>query len=483
MLTRSERGSFMIAGVFFMLVFLMIAGLGVDVSNFFNKRSKLQSLADGAALAGGNAMSQYADTPATNKAFNAALSYIKSNQGDTFVDLYESHYYTNSDTKIRDLSGNMIIEGPKVDADGDTFYRFGVVTFGQFEPYFLPRQVFGDPDTLMESMAMVRVDGNIRSRQITVPLNCGLIAGGDSTTQTVISEKLNIEGADLCSNGEVDINGSLELPDGDLIQVEGASCNIGSDYNCSDRTTYKDEKTPPSFERTDTGAYDVDTEDDFSDWPSGDCTTGKVMKNQSGDTVEWSDGTEVCVARNGISPNFSYYFPNDPGGEQIQESSGDSVSIHMNGDLVWGRTDGLPHPSGSGTNGSGVKGGIYAEGNIDIYGNNHKFYGDQSELGGLALYSGEDLEFHKNGSDVEGILGADGNLTLTSSGGGTNQVKGIVMTGGGYNQNNNSSSRADVTFDKSYFDYGPIDMGNWNEAEQENLDDPYFANVNVHLIN
>lgn len=130
-LEQPERGSFMVAGALFMVVFLMIAGLGVDVANFFNTQSKVQSIADGAALAGANAMNQFSDTPDKHKAFQAALNHIRTKQGDTYAEMYDPNFKTQD--------GRIVITGPDRDTEGDTFYKVGVVAMGKFESYFLPR--------------------------------------------------------------------------------------------------------------------------------------------------------------------------------------------------------------------------------------------------------------------------------------------------------------------------------------------------------
>jgi len=86
---RSTRGSFMIAGALFMVVFLMVAGMGVDVSRYFMKKDQLQSIADGAALSGARALNRFENEPDQSVARQAVLDYIEETQGPEFRDLYQ----------------------------------------------------------------------------------------------------------------------------------------------------------------------------------------------------------------------------------------------------------------------------------------------------------------------------------------------------------------------------------------------------------
>lgn len=456
-----ENGSFAVAGALFMVVFLLIAGLGVDVANYFNRKSKVQSIADGAALAGGNAMNQFADTPAKYAAINAALSHIKATQGDTYVDLYNPG--------LGHESGNIMIKGPLVDAEGDTFYKFGVVTFGAFEPYFLPRGVFGDKTRAIETMAVARVEGKHQARVEKIPLDCGLIVGKSDTSTgiNINGNNWSMDGGSMCSNADINFNKGKDdnFP---INQFQGSSCSDNGSA-CPNHNPLDNVKTPPSFKIDSPSAYDVDLSNS-SGWESDDCSGGSMeMETDDGNKVTWgSGGSIVCVSQTASG----YEFTNETNEKMTVVEGGveEPVSIWADDSVNFS------------ANGSGINGGLYSTGDVFIDGNSHNFIGDNNEVGGLSMYAEGTVEVAKNNSRFVGILGAGEDLKFTSNGGGQNEMIGQVMVGDEFLDESNSNPVTDVTYDTSVFDQDAVDPGGWEIAIQTRVTQPYFANVSVNLI-
>ncbi|MFB6347671.1 MAG: Tad domain-containing protein, partial [bacterium] len=85
---QNQRGSFLVAGALFIVVFMMVAGLGIDSSRYYLSESNVQSIADGAALSGAKALQQYTDSPDQSEAYDAVIRYINNRQGEEYADIY-----------------------------------------------------------------------------------------------------------------------------------------------------------------------------------------------------------------------------------------------------------------------------------------------------------------------------------------------------------------------------------------------------------
>lgn len=86
---NSEDGSFLIAAALFMIMFLAVASLGIDGARYYMKTSRLQQIADGAALKGAQAFNSFDTRPERSAVNQAVLNYIENEQGLENRDLYE----------------------------------------------------------------------------------------------------------------------------------------------------------------------------------------------------------------------------------------------------------------------------------------------------------------------------------------------------------------------------------------------------------
>ncbi|MFB6347162.1 MAG: pilus assembly protein TadG-related protein, partial [bacterium] len=244
---NDESGSFIIATVFFMFVFLMAASFGVDVTNYYNKRSKLQNIADGAALSTGRALQQYTDYPNTDKSIEAYQNYVRERQGKQKLETYASGQ--------EQLENNLMVKrwetncskssGPYVyyDDDGDshdlpdphnncygsnsdTFYVTGVTVFDHFEPYFLPESAFGQRSKGMSAHAVAVIEPKTRVKTIQ--------SGGSAQCGLYVKQSMKISG----NNFNAGVSPSLEVcgsATGASIDVDGNNNELGDVHlgNCS----------------------------------------------------------------------------------------------------------------------------------------------------------------------------------------------------------------------------------------------------------
>jgi len=468
----NARGSFTVAGVFFLVVFLLVAGFGVDLANYLNRMNKLQQIADGAAMAGGNGLSQFADVPAVHDGYQSVIDYIRSTQGDTAAkDLYSEMKEDSGDSLMlgRDVNGRILIRGPLNDGNGDTLYRVGVIVYGTFEPYFLPRQVFGDRVRLLQQKAVAQVRGTSQSRITKIPLNCGLIVGESDTSTGVHINGNNwtMDDGDLCSNAPIDFD---KGKDDDFLIKQYKNSPCSDDGNsCPDRLPLSEIKEHASFKHSDPGLYEVELSN-FATWPacSSPHTGSFRMQTKSGHDVTWGDGGDpVCVDFDGSR----YSFPNETSSAMgVDDGSFSAVSLFSDQKLLFS------------VNGSGIKGGLYSTGDIQVDGNNHNFTGKIDELGGLSMYSEGSIRVTGNNSVFQGVFGAEEDLIFTNSGGGQNELIGQVMAADEFRDEANSNPVTDITHDTSVFDPEAVDLGGWEESIEEQLNTPYLANVDVRLL-
>ncbi|MFP4687737.1 MAG: pilus assembly protein TadG-related protein [bacterium] len=88
-LLDQNRGSFLVAGVVFTMIFMLVAGVAVDAGRYLAKTHKWQQIADNAAIAGAQSLNQYTDDPELSYAYDSVLDYIEDKLGAEYRELYE----------------------------------------------------------------------------------------------------------------------------------------------------------------------------------------------------------------------------------------------------------------------------------------------------------------------------------------------------------------------------------------------------------
>jgi hypothetical protein len=84
-----ERGSFIVAYAFmFFLLMALAGGFGVDLSRYYMKQQSIQQVADGAALAGAQALNQFTDTPDREEARKAIMNYLRDRLSEEQFNVY-----------------------------------------------------------------------------------------------------------------------------------------------------------------------------------------------------------------------------------------------------------------------------------------------------------------------------------------------------------------------------------------------------------
>ncbi len=146
----SERGSFIVAMIFFIFLFLIVAAMGVDMGRYFYTQQQNQNIADGATLAAAQAFNQIRSLSKIDRSdmTDAAFHHIAQRTG------YDTGAYELSATfKTGDLLSDSFVDDTQADYLGDTYIRVGMNVKYYFEPYFLPRWAFGDEFFAVQSQA------------------------------------------------------------------------------------------------------------------------------------------------------------------------------------------------------------------------------------------------------------------------------------------------------------------------------------------
>ncbi|MFB6345417.1 MAG: Tad domain-containing protein [bacterium] len=438
---RSKRGSFLVGGAFFVIVFLMVAGVGVDLSRYYNQESNLQSIADAAALQGSMALQQYSDDPDPKQAYEAIWNVIRSRQDDRNLEMYraaegelkfrendeqdhiEVRKMTPATAGVRCSQGDTEIH-PCYGSSSDTFFLVGVVVYSEFESFFMPRGVFGDQNKGMHAQATAIVEPKSvyqTNRDESVE-DCGIYFGEDFQ---IDANNFDESGLDFCGSEatgddvEVDLSGNSSTNLGEIMVPDcaGVDASGGASYqDCKEDVS----GSIPQFQspwNTAEGYIDKqpdvsmtpDTlDEDLTTWSQGDCRGGYLqMQTDGGDLVEWSDGEAVCLqegnstlnprTENGNSRNDTAF---------IQTASGNSVDIQTdNMDVSW--------------EGGGLRGDLIADtGDISVSGQAH-FLGDVYSSDGDFTMGANENVFEEN------VVLENGDIDVTTN---NNKFNGAVAT-------------------------------------------------------
>lgn len=350
----------------------------------------------------------------------------------------------------------------------DGSYRIGVVAYDQVDPYFWPAWLVGADDRRgFARTAVAQVIPQGVHRNFPDP-NCGVFAGG---LLSVTGNNLNAGDANFCGNSDIEAGGSSDGTMGDLFVPQGADRSVTPPGGGVGRTVRLPNPRPiPNFTDNDPSSFDVDL-NGFGTWSDlGECGGGsKALRTDgsSGADVSWgSDGSAVCVSQDN---DGNYTLDNNNGG-LVQNSDGTPVTIYADNGMTF---------SG---NGNGIVGGVYAEGDVEVTGNNYEFLGDSSEKGGLALWSEGTVDIDKNSTRIEGITGARGDYNFYNQGGGDGPIiEGVISTQGEFNMGSNSNN-ARIVHDRTLYDQAVL-SGDWSDDPQQRVNQPLYSNVDVRLIN
>ncbi|MFB6347670.1 MAG: hypothetical protein ABEK50_18290, partial [bacterium] len=350
----------------------------------------------------------------------------------------------------------------------DVFYRVGVQVFESYKPYFMPQDVFGRENRAVSDYAVAEVKPSYqyKTSQSIQPVQCGVFA---DQSFVIRGNNLNSSSTNYCTNGDVYAGLSVNGTMGDILARSGKVLNKpgGSSGNT---IRFSERKPVPRFKQSSPTYYDVNL-GNFSSWSDLNACRGLARamrtKGSSQADVRWENGGAVCVTYT----NGQFTITGNNKGK-IQLSNGDAVSIYSDEKVSFG------------SNGIGLKGGLYWEGDIEILMNNHEFIGDVDVLGGLALWSERDITFSKNNLTVRGILGSRGDITQLSKGGGTPVFEGLITSGGTFkwlaNSNNSKITHVTSNYDRELL----TNLEKWGPSKnvQNKVKTPDFSQVQTYLI-
>ena len=454
-----EQGSFLVMGVFFAVIFLLVGGLAVDVSRYLVLNQKLQQVADGAALAGGRALNQYAEEPALQPAYTAISSYLSDHFGEEYLDIYGGGSLENSEgIKIKRLGG----------AEGDVDrYRVGVVVYGVFQPYFFPSRFFDENLVGTYRLAVAETYYDPRRRVDEEPMNCGMVVDGELTLGgNNFNQNIDGHPANLCANADINAGGSANGILGD-IYTAGDFVPPGGEHGRV-RTGEPPRENPEFvYNSPEHSGYDVELSDTtFETWDNcGDPEETETRKL----TTKEGEEVGVCVNRSAEGA-FDFDQSTELVGEKMQ--TGDSIGIYVEGSITFVRN----HK---------VHGGIYATEDITVESNNNEFVGNPDKLGGLSLWAEGDVDIHMNNVKIEGLTGAEGSYEFTGppyGGGNISGFRGVLISGDSFESQDNSENTR-FQYDPDLVDYEALDMKDWEEAVHNLVEQPPYTQISARLIN
>ncbi len=380
----------------------------------------------------------------------------------------------------------------------DEVYRVGVIVYGSFEPYFMPRTIFGGTAFARTAVAELRSSAlGVVEKQ---PIDCGLFAGGDITlTGNNFNHHIDGSPASLCANGNIDAGGSNNGIIGD-IYTAGNAVPPGGQHG--DIHTNQPPYPMPDFVFTDSNNPDYDVllnDTNIATWD--DCGAGAYLfdSGKSNIMMAWqsflrpspayavppgggppgggtskelttTDGQHVgvCVEKT-ASGQYSFASGTDMSSSSLQ--TGNSIGIYVDGSVSFSQN-------------SKVHGGVYATEDISVTGNNNEFIGDKDKLGGLSLWAEGNVSVAMNNVEIVGITGASGSYQFTGppwGGGGMSGFRGILITGGSFFSGDNSAHTR-FQFDPTVFDYEALNMSGWVEGIQAEMNRPKLAHTRIRLI-
>lgn len=454
----SEKGSFLVMGIFFMVIFLMVGGLAVDISRYLVLRQNVRQVADGASLAGAGALKQYTDDePEIEPVYRAVLKYLENHYGEEYLNLYEQH----SETDVDGIEV-MKIEGEDTEKSQ---YRVGVVVYGGFAPYFFPNRFLSEDFFAFYEVAVAETYYDPRARVEYEPINCGMVVNGEiELSGNNFNQNIDGEPATLCANADIDASRSNSGIVGD-IYTAGEFSPPGGGYGRVREAEPIRQSPEFMYDSPDHPGYDVVINDDnFYSWST--CNGDEERRRL---TTRAGEELDPCVTRAG-EEEFVFESPVDLSEDNL---AGDSIGIYSQGSLTFASDGGNNF----------VSGGIYSTGDITVEKNDNEFLGNQEKLGGLALWAEGDVAVQMNNVRIKGLTGAGGNYEFTGppGGGDISGFRGMLVTGDGFSSADNSENTR-FQFDPELFDYDALDMKDWKEAVHRDVDEPFYSQISTRLV-
>lgn len=136
----------------FMLLFLFVALFAVDMTRFYMLQRKTQSLTDQATLAAAGSLNQVVILKDLDRSriVKEAYRFVGERRGFD-ENLFEIHAgLSRGDIQAAEFQ-------PSPPDRADTYYRIGLNVKHAFEPYFLPRGIFGDRYYPVQSQAVAEM--------------------------------------------------------------------------------------------------------------------------------------------------------------------------------------------------------------------------------------------------------------------------------------------------------------------------------------
>lgn len=205
------------------MLLLIVAGLGVDASRYLLVRNKVQLVADGAALAAASNYKQVRtlDEIDQKEVLSGALDYIKKRRSFN-SDLYE---YTST-MNTGDVLADSFVQPGASSSHADTFFRVGINVKHVFEPYFLPRYVFGDRYFTVQAQAVAEAEPVFSRQNMYDPVGPATVTG---PLQHAVYSRHHIKAENLNVGGCFTVNGSMHADSGVLTleNMSGSGCSNG----------------------------------------------------------------------------------------------------------------------------------------------------------------------------------------------------------------------------------------------------------------
>ncbi len=141
-----------VALAFFLVLFLFVAAFAVDLTRYYSLQRKTQSLADGATLAAAHTLNRVDVLEDLDRSrIVAEARRFVAGRRDYDEDVFE----ITADLSRGDVQAARF--KPRPPDRADTHYRIGLNVKHAFEPYFLPRGIFGDQYLLVQSQAVAEI--------------------------------------------------------------------------------------------------------------------------------------------------------------------------------------------------------------------------------------------------------------------------------------------------------------------------------------
>jgi len=195
-----------VATALFLLLFFFVALFAVDVTRFYLLQRKTQDIADQATLAAADALNQVVVLKNLDRSrvVREAYRFVSQRRGYD-EDLFEIRAdLSRGDVQAAEFQ-------PRPPDRADTYYRIGLNVKHAFEPYFLPRRIFGDQPRPIQAQAVAEIVPVFSVSNLFDPFEPG---DPIPPLRHAIYSKLDIKTEDFGDAGCLTVNGSLHADSG-----------------------------------------------------------------------------------------------------------------------------------------------------------------------------------------------------------------------------------------------------------------------------